>query len=66
VRGIIDDANYYDYLKLLAAWLRVAGYAGLLVCLDELVVVSHRLNNRSGTQQQLRGGSAHSQRLFAG
>lgn len=46
VRGIIDDANYYDYLKLLAAWLRVAGYAGLLVCLDELVVVSHRLNNR--------------------
>lgn len=46
VRGIIDDANYYDYLKLLAAWLRSAGYAGVLVCLDELVVVSHRLNNR--------------------
>lgn len=46
VRNIIDDANYYDYLKLLAAWLRIAGYSGLLVCLDELVVVSHRLNNR--------------------
>jgi len=46
VRGIIDDANYYDYLKLMAAWLKIAGYAGLLVCLDELVVVSHRLNNR--------------------
>ncbi|RYG66828.1 ATP-binding protein [bacterium] len=46
VRGIIDDANYYDYLKLMASWLRSAGYAGLLVCLDELVVVSHRLNNR--------------------
>ncbi len=46
VRTIIDDANYYDYLKLIAAWLKAAGYAGLLVCLDELVVVSHRLNNR--------------------
>lgn len=46
VRNIIDDANYYDYLKLLAAWLKIAGYAGLLVTLDELVVVSHRLNNR--------------------
>lgn len=46
VRTIIDDANYYDYLKLMAAWLNAAGYAGLLVCLDELVVVSHRLNNR--------------------
>lgn len=46
VRGIIDDANYYDYLKLLAAWLRIAGYAGVLVTLDELVVISHRLNNR--------------------
>lgn len=46
VRGIIDDANYYDYLKLLAAWLKIAGYAGMLVTLDELVVLSHRLNNR--------------------
>jgi ADP-ribose pyrophosphatase YjhB (NUDIX family) len=45
VRDIIDDADFYDELKLLAAFTRIAGYAGLLVALDELVVLSHRLNN---------------------
>ncbi|GJE19550.1 ATP-binding protein [Methylobacterium marchantiae] len=37
VRSIIDDANFYDCLKLLARFVRLAGYGGLLVCLDELV-----------------------------
>ena len=37
VREIIDDANIYDHLKLLARFVRLAGYEGLLVCLDELV-----------------------------
>jgi hypothetical protein len=37
VRTIIDDANVYDALKLLARFVRLAGYGGLLVCLDELV-----------------------------
>ena len=37
VRAIIDDASFYDQLKLLARFTRLAGYAGLLVCLDELV-----------------------------
>lgn len=46
VRTIIDDANLYDSLKLLAAFCRIAGHRGLLVCFDELVVLSHRLNNR--------------------
>lgn len=46
VRTIIDDGSIYDYLKLFAAFVRIAGYAGLLVCLDELVVLSHRLNNK--------------------
>lgn len=46
VRSIIDDDSFYDYLKLMAAFARIAGYKGLLVCLDELVVLSHRLNNR--------------------
>lgn len=46
VRSIISDDSYYDFLKLLARFVRIAGYAGLLVCLDELVVLSHRLNNR--------------------
>jgi hypothetical protein len=45
VRTIIDDESFYDYLKLFAAFLRIAGYAGLLVNIDELVVLSHRLNN---------------------
>lgn len=46
VRAIIDDDSMYDYLKLFAKFVRLAGYAGLLVCLDELVVLSHRLNNK--------------------
>lgn len=46
VRSIIDDESVYDYLKLMSAFVRIAGYAGLLVCIDELVVLSHRLNNR--------------------
>lgn len=45
VRTIIDDASLYDYLKLMGGFVRIAGYTGLLVCLDELVVLSHRLNN---------------------
>jgi hypothetical protein len=43
VRRIIDDQNFYDSLKLLAAFCVKAGYAGLLVNLDEMVVLSHRL-----------------------
>lgn len=43
VRSIIDDATVYDYLKLFATFSRAAGYSGLLVCVDELVVLSHRL-----------------------
>lgn len=45
VRSIIDDQGIYDYLKLLAAFVRMARYAGLLVNLDEMGVLSHRLNN---------------------
>ena len=37
VRTIVDDASVYDQLKLLAKFIRLAGYAGLLICLDELV-----------------------------
>ncbi len=45
VRSIIDDARTYDYLKLWAAFVRMAGYKGLVVNVDELVVLSHRLSN---------------------
>jgi hypothetical protein len=37
VRTIVDDSNVYDQLKLLARFTRLAGFSGLLVCLDELV-----------------------------
>ncbi len=37
VRTFVDDANIYDHLKLLARFVRLAGFGGLLVCLDELV-----------------------------
>lgn len=45
VRSIIDDQDIYDYLKLFATFVRMAGYAGLLVNFDEMGVLSHRLNN---------------------
>ena len=37
VRTIVDDASVFDQLKLLARFIRLAGYSGLMVCLDELV-----------------------------
>lgn len=37
VRTIIEDSSFYDQLKLFARFVRLAGYSGLLVTLDELV-----------------------------
>lgn len=37
VRTIIDDDNVYDAFKLLAAFIRLAGYGGLFLVLDEMV-----------------------------
>lgn len=37
VRMIVDDASVYDHLKLMSAFVREAGYKGLLVGLDEMV-----------------------------
>ncbi len=45
VRTIIEDDSVYDVLKLWAAFVRIAGYTGLVVNIDELVVLSERLNN---------------------
>ena len=36
VRSIVDDSEVYDQLKLMARFVRLAGFAGLLVGLDEL------------------------------
>lgn len=45
VRTIVDDESLYDHLKLMAEFVRIAGYAGLLVNIDEMVVLSHRLKS---------------------
>jgi hypothetical protein len=37
VRSIVDDSEVYDQLKLMARFVRLAGFTGLLVGLDELV-----------------------------
>ena len=50
VRRIIDDENFYDSLKLLAAFSIKAGHAGVLVNLDELVVLSHRMPSARSRQ----------------
>ncbi|MDQ2820117.1 MAG: ATP-binding protein [Pseudomonadota bacterium] len=44
VRTIVDDASFYDQLKLFARFVRLAGYAGLVICLDELVNL-YKLSN---------------------
>jgi hypothetical protein len=45
VRTIVDDGNFYDQLKLMARFVRLAGYGGFLVCLDELVNL-YKLHSR--------------------
>lgn len=37
VRAIIDDATVYDYLKVMGRFIKLAGYAGFLIVLDECV-----------------------------
>lgn len=37
VNIIISDSDWYEYLKLFAVFFRQAGYAGLIIMIDELV-----------------------------
>ncbi len=37
VQMIITDDDWYDYLKLFAAFFRLAGYQGMMIMVDELV-----------------------------
>ncbi|HWE45774.1 MAG TPA: ATP-binding protein [Caulobacteraceae bacterium] len=55
VRAIINDDTVYDALKLYARFFRIAGYAGLLVTVDELVNL-YKLNSakaRSNNYEQI-------------
>lgn len=57
VRTIIDDASVYDHLKLYSAFVREAGYKGLLVILDEMVnlyKLAHSRSRSSNYEQILR------------
>lgn len=43
--SIINDENWYDYLKLLTSFARLAGYSGLCIYIDECVNL-YKIPNR--------------------
>ena len=45
VSAIINDENWYDYIKLLAAFVRKLGYGGLVIFIDECVNL-YKIPNR--------------------
>jgi hypothetical protein len=47
VRAIVDDSTVYDQLKLMARFVRLAGFGGLLVNLDEMVNIYKIANTQS-------------------
>ena len=57
VRTFVDDASFYDQLKLISLFVRLSGFTGLLVCLDEMVnlyKLSSRQARESNYEQILR------------
>lgn len=75
VRTIIDDETFYDHLKLMAHFIKLSGYDGFLVCLDELVNLYKLANTQarnSNYEQILRilndclQGSARGLGIFMG
>lgn len=76
VRTIVDDAGCHDHLKLLSRFVRMAGFDGLLVCLDEMVNI-YKLTSaqaRNNNYEQLlrivndcmQGSATHLGFLFGG
>jgi hypothetical protein len=55
VRTIVDDDTVYDQLKLMARFVRLAGFTGFLVCLDEMVNLYKLANTqaRNGNYEQI-------------
>lgn len=45
VASIVDDDNWYDYIKLLAQFVRFAGFRGLVAFVDECVNL-YKISNR--------------------
>ena len=65
VRTIVDDSNVYDHLKLMARFVRLAGYRGFLVCLDEMVNL-YKLPSGRARNANYEQILPHSQRQSAG
>lgn len=56
VSVIIDDENWYDFLKLWAAMAKTMGYRGLIVFIDECVnlyKISHRVSRENNYEKIL-------------
>lgn len=76
VRTIVDDATWYDHIKLMSSFVRTAGYNGLLVCLDEMAGLAELTNvhARAANYEQilrifndsLQGSAAHLGFLLGG
>ncbi|MFJ2032301.1 ATP-binding protein [Streptosporangium sp. NPDC087985] len=76
VRTIIDDSTFHDHLKLMSRFVRLDGYDGLLVCLDEMVnlykLASTQARNANYEQilrilnDTLQGSAAHLGFVFGG
>lgn len=69
VRTVIDDGNFYDSLKLMARFVRLAGFTGLLACLDEMVnlyKLAHTQSRNANYEQVLRIVNDCLQGLIAG
>ena len=49
VRSIIDDSGVYDHLKAISRLVRLAGYDGTLVVLDEMVNLYKLINSQART-----------------
>lgn len=76
VRVIIDDDTWYDHLKLLAEFVHVIGYRGLVVVLDEgvnLYKITHTVSRNNNYEKlltilndTLQGRAAHLEILLGG
>ena len=56
VRVIVDDDNWYDYVKLLAKFISDVGYKGFLVLIDEgvnLYKITHSVSRESNYEKLL-------------
>jgi hypothetical protein len=76
VRTIVDDETFYDQLKLMSLFVTMAGFSGLMVCLDEMVNLFKLSNTqaRNANYEQilrivndvLQGTSSHCGFVFGG